>query len=178
LVRFIQTNFIPGIGTGGGSGGGTAGASGADGAIQFATAGALNSDTASISFDNATKVFALGKITSGQVAELGNVILRNRGANDFALKHKLFNATTIDDNVGFGQNTGGKITIGATLDNSIDFLTGDGIVAPILRMLITGDGIMRILGVPTHTDEAAAVTGGLTSGDIYKTATGELRIKL
>lgn len=34
------------------------------------------------------------------------------------------------------------------------------------------------LTVPTYADDAAAGTGGLVAGDIYKTATGELRIKL
>lgn len=33
-------------------------------------------------------------------------------------------------------------------------------------------------GLPTYANDAAAATGGLTRGDMYKTATGELRIKL
>jgi hypothetical protein len=32
--------------------------------------------------------------------------------------------------------------------------------------------------LPVHADEAAAVTAGLRKGDIYQTATGEVRIKL
>ena len=32
--------------------------------------------------------------------------------------------------------------------------------------------------LPTYADEAAAVIGGLTTDAVYKTATGELRIKL
>lgn len=39
-------------------------------------------------------------------------------------------------------------------------------------------GTLRLTGLPTYADEAAATTGGLVTGDIYKTATGELRIKL
>jgi len=34
------------------------------------------------------------------------------------------------------------------------------------------------LTLPTYADDAAAGTGGLTAGELYKTATGELRIKL
>lgn len=34
------------------------------------------------------------------------------------------------------------------------------------------------IATPTHADEAAAVTAGLAAGTVYKTATGELRIKL
>lgn len=37
---------------------------------------------------------------------------------------------------------------------------------------------LNLSGIPTYADEAAAITGGLSSGDVYKTATGELRIKL
>lgn len=39
-------------------------------------------------------------------------------------------------------------------------------------------GQLNLPGLPTYADEAAAVTGGLVTGDVYKTATGELRIKL
>jgi len=33
-------------------------------------------------------------------------------------------------------------------------------------------------GLPTYADDSSAGTGGLVAGDLYKTATGELRIKL
>ena len=35
---------------------------------------------------------------------------------------------------------------------------------------------LNLLNLPVHTDNAAAVTGGLAINDVYKTATGELRI--
>jgi hypothetical protein len=35
-----------------------------------------------------------------------------------------------------------------------------------------------LLGIPTYADESAATTGGLATGTVYKTSTGELRIKL
>ncbi len=31
-------------------------------------------------------------------------------------------------------------------------------------------------GIPTYADNAAAISGGLSVGDVYKTASGELRI--
>jgi hypothetical protein len=37
---------------------------------------------------------------------------------------------------------------------------------------------IKLPNLPEYADEAAAVGGGLTSNTIYKTATGELRIKL
>jgi hypothetical protein len=42
----------------------------------------------------------------------------------------------------------------------------------------TFTGRIRIVGMPTHADDAAAGSAGLISGELYKTATGELRIKL
>ena len=36
----------------------------------------------------------------------------------------------------------------------------------------------RIFTLPTYANEAAAIVGGLTTGKLYKTATGEVRIKL
>lgn len=37
---------------------------------------------------------------------------------------------------------------------------------------------INFTGLPTYANDAAAATGGLTQGDMYKTSTGELRIKL
>lgn len=45
----------------------------------------------------------------------------------------------------------------------------------ILSQLSTG---LNILVCPTYADDTAAGAGGLTTGAVYKTATGELRIKL
>jgi hypothetical protein len=35
---------------------------------------------------------------------------------------------------------------------------------------------LKLPNLPTYADNAAATTGGLVAGDVYKTATGELRI--
>lgn len=43
---------------------------------------------------------------------------------------------------------------------------------------VTDAGAVLAPNIPTHADEAAAVTAGLATGTIYKTETGELRIKL
>ena len=37
---------------------------------------------------------------------------------------------------------------------------------------------INFTGLPEYADEAAATTGGLSTGDLYKTSTGEIRIKL
>ena len=42
-----------------------------------------------------------------------------------------------------------------------------------------GDAIftsLRLTALPTYTNNAAAIAGGLIANDVYKTSTGELRI--
>jgi hypothetical protein len=53
--------------------------------------------------------------------------------------------------------------------------------SPILTSSITAGGsalfqLLNLAAIPTFADEAAAAS--LTTGDVYKTATGELRVKL
>ena len=43
-------------------------------------------------------------------------------------------------------------------------------------MTLKNSGVLRLLLCPTYADNSAAISGGLVSGDIYKTSTGELRI--
>ena len=38
--------------------------------------------------------------------------------------------------------------------------------------------VQTITGLPTYADDTAAGTGGLTEGQLYKTATGQLMVKL
>jgi hypothetical protein len=46
----------------------------------------------------------------------------------------------------------------------------------ISRMFIADGGTFRLQGIPIYANNAAAITGGLVVDDVYKTATGELRI--
>jgi len=78
--------------------------------------------------------------------------------------------------------------IDSNLRGDIIFQTGD-FLAPTecVRILSNGNvgigttnptAIFHVVGLPTHADEATASANGLTAGAIYKTATGELRVKL
>ena len=58
---------------------------------------------------------------------------------------------------------------------------GIGVAAPTEKLEVNGTikaTDINFTGLPTYADEAAATAGGLSTGDMYKTATGELRIKL
>ncbi|WP_019517147.1 hypothetical protein [Sphingomonas sp. Mn802worker] len=43
---------------------------------------------------------------------------------------------------------------------------------------VRGNGVVTMPSLPTYATDSAAGTGGLVAGDVYKTSTGELRIKL
>ena len=55
---------------------------------------------------------------------------------------------------------------------------GNSNTEPVEALRIDKDGVINYARCPTYADDAAAGTGGLSAGDIYKTSTGELRIKL
>ena len=48
--------------------------------------------------------------------------------------------------------------------------------AATTRMTIKPSGIINISNTPTYADNAAAITGGLVAGDVYRKSTGELMI--
>ena len=51
---------------------------------------------------------------------------------------------------------------------------GIGTTAPVRKLHV--NGTVRLQGLPTYANNAAAIAGGLVADDVYKTATGELRI--
>jgi hypothetical protein len=46
------------------------------------------------------------------------------------------------------------------------------------RFYVSSEGVVNIPNCPEYEDDGAAGTGGLAAGDVYRTSTGELRIKL
>ena len=69
-------------------------------------------------------------------------------------------------------------------DNSIDFEvqngggTTGGSYTPAPKVQIFGDGKVKISSLPVFADDAAAGSGGLTTGYLYQTSSGDLKIKL
>lgn len=51
-------------------------------------------------------------------------------------------------------------------------------VSGIQQMLLKGSGVINLTGIKVYADDTAAGTGGLVTDDLYRTATGEMRIKL
>lgn len=55
-------------------------------------------------------------------------------------------------------------------------VTADGSASPTEAMRIKNSGIINIANTPVYADNAAAKTGGLVDGDVYRTSTGDLKI--
>ena len=55
--------------------------------------------------------------------------------------------------------------------------TADGAATPTERMRIKSTGIVNIANTPTYADNAAATSGGLVAGDIYRKSDGTLMIR-
>ena len=106
-----------------------------------------------------------------------------------------------DGNVGIGDSTPSqKLTVTGNIKPSGNLMLSDGqhlalssdaatrilrnasingmefFVDNISRMFIADGGTFRLQGIPIYANNAAAITGGLVVDDVYKTASGELRI--
>jgi len=98
--------------------------------------------------------------------------------------------TTARGKLDLMPSTGGEITYDGSTDGvfafsnistaatkatcflGANFGIGTSIPAKTLHVL----GTVRLQGLPTYANNAAAIAGGLVADDVYKTATGELRI--
>jgi hypothetical protein len=107
------------------------------------------------------------------------------GSNDFTIDFDWYSTLTMhNDDTGAGQyislsSSSIQMYAGGGL-SSIDMLANGALAfyASTRLSLNSGSNEIWLVGLPTHADEAAAVTAGLTTNTVYKTVTGELRIKL
>ena len=51
---------------------------------------------------------------------------------------------------------------------------GIGTISPQRKLHV--NGTIRLEGLPTYSSNSTAIAGGLSTNDVYKTSTGELRI--
>lgn len=82
---------------------------------------------------------------------------------------KAFNNATIKWNdTGIGINLSGT----DSPTEAVDVVGGGKFTGKVTA------ATLKLTGLPVYANEAAAIVGGLTTGDVYQTSTGELRIKL
>lgn len=114
------------------------------------------------SFTNGKFQFAISQLRPTTTSTT-NLSINSTGA---VLTH---NGTTFTTSNTYSfTTTQGDISIDLDNDNSTITLDAD--------VLIPGN--VNANSLPVHADEAAAVTAALTTGDFYRTATGEVRVKL
>jgi hypothetical protein len=65
-----------------------------------------------------------------------------------------------------------------TLNNTVEFCGIRNKTMGSLAQYYKEYGQLNTLSLPTYTDNASAISGGLAVGDLYKTSTGELRIRI
>lgn len=90
------------------------------------------------------------------------------------------NKTTSNLDVPPGLVSSRNSTINSGIVNSV-ILGGNGITATASNTvyvpdLVIGGTNVKLSGIPTYANNADAITGGLTTDSVYKTASGELRI--
>lgn len=117
-----------------------------------------------------------GNGTYGNSTGAGGPFLNRDAADTFAQRrgtnaqtYRLYNTYTDASNYerGFLQWNSGVFEIGTEG-------AGTGSEQPVRITAAT----LNIPNLPEYADDSAAGTGGLVAGDVYKTSTGELRIKL
>jgi len=123
-----------------------------------------------------------------------NTVLQGHSANSVQ-DGKLYiqrGATSLGDNTRTGQINfaDSASNIGAAIESWSDdtwasgdypgrlvfSTTADGASSPTERMRIKNDGTINFSNVAVYADNAAAKTGGLVDGDVYRTSTGDLKI--
>lgn len=155
------------------------------GKVEFAT---LNSvlqagpvDLGSQPLTTTGAITAASVTATGAVITTGQIIV-NRGnstleGGEVVLRRSLDNAdgwyidcygSTTTPNLRFVSTAGSKVEI----TTSGNFGIGTGTPTKTLHV----NGTVRLQGLPVYANNAAAITGGLVADDVYKTATGELRI--
>jgi hypothetical protein len=121
-----------------------------------------------------------GQITVGSTGEAGNIVMNNgsNGTGIFTIGYAAANSTTPTI-----QSTGANgLNVTATGSGVIVQGTGSGGLVKLRtgnadRVSISSAGQINFQNVPTYADNAAATSGGLVVGDVYRTATGQLMIR-
>ncbi len=87
--------------------------------------------------------------------------------------------------VGFWRFDGVNTLFGTSTSTHLDLHTNntfrmrvDGPTGNVSINKASTTSKLAVSGLPTYADDAAAGAGGLTSGDFYKTAAGDLKVKL
>jgi hypothetical protein len=122
------------------------------------------------------------QIGNNSVAGLGDLQVRNNSASYISVTNSGNNCVGFFGSDGDGGIIGTfsshTFSIRSNNSNRITVLSnGDvGINTTTPARKLHVNGIVRLQGLSTYANNAAAIAGGLVADDVYKTSTGELRI--
>ncbi len=109
------------------------------------------------------------EIVNLKIIELLSTDINNNSIDYFSLKYQIPLIKFTDTGEVFNiRNFKNRFDLSLT-ETELVLVLGD-------LEIISGGGTIKIPNAPTYASNAAAITGGLTVGAVYKTATGELRI--
>lgn len=136
------------------------------------TAADISSTDSTFSIDGSGNM-GLG-IAANSAAKL---YIAGTGGNTFlAVKSDTMAAIDLEDT---GAGTDQKHYQMVSLDGAFELRQmNDNLTLKETPLFVKTDGGIRLNNLPTFADESAATTGGLIGGDLYKTSTGEVRIKI
>ncbi len=143
--------------------------------------------------DGATRnylVSALATYMSSNITALTDLTLSGfltvGGATTLSSTLDVTGATTLSSTLDVTGNTtiggdatiGGQLLVSGLLQVGSFTMTGVPIFFNGINVggTLTASGLPKLTGLSTFADNAAALGGGLVANDVYKTATGELRI--
>jgi hypothetical protein len=76
----------------------------------------------------------------------------------------------------YAQRDGGTWSASSKPTRLVFSVTADGASSPTEAMRIKNTRVINFSNAPVYADNAAAKTGGLVDGDVYRTSTGDLKI--
>jgi hypothetical protein len=157
------------------------------GSQPLTTTGAVNSGA----------ITATSVTTTGAVSATGSISANKAiisGTSAFGIINVIANTANNESSIGFydvADTNPDKWVIGKNITNNgtdrfsfykngelivIDVNGNFGINTASPARKLHVNGTVRLQGLPVYANNAAAITGGLVADDVYKTATGELRI--
>jgi hypothetical protein len=148
-----------------------------DGAAQYNVAIGHQAMDLATGVSNFNVAIGSGALRSANGGTQNTVIGSNAGTN----------ITSGDTNIVIGNGAqvpsataSNQISIGNLIYGSLGNI-GIGVAVPTAKLEV--DGKIRAVdvnfsGLPVFADENAAILGGIATGDLYQTSTGEIRIKL
>jgi hypothetical protein len=143
-------------------------------------------------------IYSLDTLVSTGIIRMIRAVFQLSG-NNLQVKHdsrRFINATSVsatNQNAAYlstaGSSSSGTILSNVTINYNPPTLFADkstsrvgvGTAMPSEYLEVIGTikaTDINFTNLPIYADESAATTGGLDSGDLYRTATGEIRIKL